>query len=440
MESAMENVTTGTPSNSGFSPRKKLAGKNRRSPKLIGRLYDYAMGNLISVISIFWTSLGGLTILIYLIGESYFPPDINASSIGLLLAAAALIGILLTIIFGLYFILPGFIYRHILADNFKEDSIKLLSDRAIGLLLDVPAVAVAAIFLFYLKIDTKSTLSFFSLLIFIFLVLVSVLFATACAYPRTNSIEKENRCKWWKAYFVVGVSAILAAIPWLLILQLAIGYSRNGADDFHVLFAIAGMSVVVVISNHVIARVEKMRVILIVSFAVLFVALILTRQINLIPRMVVHVLTIGDIRNAALQLDEQGCQIAMQYSSLIPDVEKNAPTKKKKHEKPAVCTLSSTTIAWRIGNEYLIDATETTDKNNKIIKSELGFEVAGKNQKAECVQSKPVSLQNKCKSPIVEDTETEPTFLRFTLNSKFTLPASHVLSWEAKKAEVAVMK
>jgi len=435
----MENEKTGTPSSSGYTQRPKVLGVlKKRSPKLVGRLFEYVIGNLIAVISALGAFVGGVTILIYLMGEGYFPADINAASIGLLLAAAALVGIVLTILFGLYFILPGFIYRHILADEFKEDSIKLLSDRAIILLLDVPAVAVAAIFLIWLIIGTKSTISFCFLLIFSILVLVLVLFAAPSAYPRTNNIEKGNRPKWWKAPAVVVVSAILAAIPWFLILLLAIGYSRNGADDFNVWIAIIGMSVVVVASNHVIARVEKLWALLIVSFAGLFIVLVSTQQINLIPRMVVHALTIGDIRNASLQLDEQGCQIAMQYASLIPVVTKNVPQKKTKHEKPTVCTLSSTTIAWRIGNEYLIDATDITDQKNRT-KSELGFEVA-EAKKAECVQIKPVNPQSKCKSAVVEDSEVEPTFLRFMLNSKFTLPASHVLSWEAKKVEDAVAK
>jgi hypothetical protein len=433
----MGNEKTGMPPSSDHTQRPKVLGG--RSPKLIERLFEYVMGNLVAVISALGAFVGGVTILIYLMGEDYFPADINAASIGLLLAAAALVGIVLTILFGLYFILPGFIYRHILADEFKEDSIKLLSDRAIIWLLDVPAVAVAAIFLIWLIIDTKSTISFFFLLIFSFLALVIVLVAAPCAYPRTNSIEKDNIPKWRKAHVVAAVSSILAAIPWVLILLLAIGYSRNGADDFKVWTAIIGMSVVVVASNHVIARVEKLWALLIVSFAVLFVVLVLTQQINLIPRMVVHALTIGDIRNATLQLDEQGCQIAMQYASLIPDVTKNVSPKKTKHEKPAVCTLSSTTIAWRIGNEYLIDATDTTDQKNKT-KSEVGFEVVGKAKKAECVQIKPVNKQDRCKSTVIEDTDAEPTFLKFMLNSKFTLPASHVLSWEAKKVEVAVTK
>ena len=435
----MGNVTIGTPSNAGYSPRRKLSGRKKRPPKLAGRLYDYAMNNIISVISAFVTFFGGLIVLIYLIGEHYYPADFNVSFIGLLFAAAALGGILLTIIFGLYFILPGFIYRHILADEFKEDSFKLLSDRAIVFFLDVPAVAVAAICLLYLKIDTKSTLSYLLLLILVIIILVSVLFATACEYSRMSIIEKEYKPKWRMIFAVVLVSLILAAIPWIFILLLAIGYGRNGADDSNVWIAIIGMSFVVVLANHVIARVEKLRLLLIVPFGALFIILVYTQQINLIPRMVVHALTIGDIRNATLQLDEQGCQITMQYASIIPDATKNAPTQKKKHEKPTVCTLSSTTIAWRIGNEYLIDATDEADKKNNT-KSELGFEVAGKDKKAECVQNKPVSPKNECKSPIVEDTEIEPTFSRFTLNSKFTLPASHVLSWEAKKVEAAVTK
>ena len=122
------------------------------------------MGNLISVIATLGTFLGGLIILFYLMGESYFPSDVNASTIGLVLAAA-LVGIVLTSLFGLYLITAGYIYKHILANVFKEDSIKLLSNRAIFWLLDVPAVAVAATLFCWLIIDTKSTISFFFLLI-----------------------------------------------------------------------------------------------------------------------------------------------------------------------------------------------------------------------------------------------------------------------------------
>lgn len=444
MEFAMENVTTGTPSNSSFPPRTILSGRKKRSPKLIERLYDYAMGNLISVISavgIFW---GGLIILIYLMGESYFPADLDASSIGLLLAAAALVGIVLALLFGLYFILPGYIYRHILADEYKEDSIELLSNRAIILLLDVPAIAVVAIFLIWLM--TESATSVFLLLIFDFPVLV--LLAAIYAYQCTNNIERNrweyikvqfnalraSKFEWKKAHVVAVVSVILSAFPWLLILLLAIGYSRNGADDPKVWTAIIVMSIVVVVSNHVIARVEKLWALFIVPFAVLFIVFVLTQQINLIPRMVVHALTIGDIRNATLQLDEQGCQITMQYASLISDVTKNVPYKKTKYKKPTVCTLSSTTIAWRIGNEYLIDATNETDLKNTTT-SELFFEVEEKDKQSETVQIQPASPSDKCKPVAVEDTEIESTFPRYTLNSKFTLPASHVLSWEAKKIE-----
>jgi hypothetical protein len=391
------------------------------------------MGNLISAISALGAFLGGLTILIYLIGEDYFPPEINASSIGMLLAAAALVGILLTISISLYLVLAGYIYRHILVDGPKEGSNKLLSDRAIYFLLDIPAIAVSAILFLCLIIDTKSTLSFF-LWILISLVLTLVVFALALEQSRRNNTDGKNKLKWWKVCAIVVVSAVLAAAPWIFILLFAVGYSLDGADDFHVWVAIAGMSVAVVVANHVIARVGKLWVLFLVPFAVLLFVFLFTRQIDLIPRMVVHALTIGDIRNATLQLDEEGCQVVSQYASVISDETNNTCSSEVVSGKSIACTLSSTTIAWRIGNEYLVDATVVTDQKNKT-SSELAFKVVGLDKAVEHAEVTSANAPGKPISTAVKQAKGESVFHRYKLklNSKFTLSSTHVLSWSAKK-------
>ncbi|MGZ8257345.1 MAG: hypothetical protein ACXW1C_05130, partial [Gallionella sp.] len=170
----------------------------------------------------------------------------------------------------------------------------------------------------------------------------------------------------------------------------------------------------------------------------------ISQQWSLIPRAVVRSLSIGDIRNAIVELDEEGCRVAMRYvalaqnsSSKFDDVKPAESSSSiqlagialinSMHDKPMICRLASTTIAWRIGNEYLIDATDITDEKYKT-ESKLNFLAANKFDEVK-------STLNSLVAPSQQHTEADSkqnefvSDLTYALNSKFSLPASHVLSW-----------
>lgn len=413
----------------------------KKSPSRMDELLTYAISNVISVVSAVGAFLGGIIILIYLMDENYFPPDMNASSIGLLLAAASIIGIVFTTLFALYFILPGYIYRNLLADWFKEDAIKFLGNRAIFYLLDLPAVVVTML----LAISATLTLKDFDVAVLpLWLAAYGIvlLASTAVYYPTSNSntdmkpwrnikyqdIEFKKICltvlKWRGAYIVSTFSFIMVCVPSLFLLLLA---SLDVADTFSFVFAILAMGVVVLISNHVVAIAKAWWILLLISFVSLLFILAFSHQMTLIPRMAVHALTIGDIRNATLQLDEQGCQIAMKYSSASSEVKKS---------KPTLCTLAPVRIVWRIGNEYWLSFNEVKTKAVRQAKettsASLSFVVDDKDLKIECSKVEVTTKLTECSSTAVDVNKLKSESLSFEPNSKFSLPASHVLSWAVK--------
>jgi hypothetical protein len=167
------------------------------------------------------------------------------------------------------------------------------------------------------------------------------------------------------------------------------------------------------------------------AVALVFFIITMSGQWSLIPRGVVRALSIGDIRNVTLQLDAQGCEIASRYTS------NDASFDSKKSME--MCNLFPVTIAWRIGNEYWIKSQAESVATPKATKpSRLSFVLVDKEDKAECSINVHVSKSKVCKSVASKADEPKSVTLDLKPDSKFSLPASHVLSWSMPASAVSV--
>ncbi|MDD2700573.1 MAG: hypothetical protein PHH36_04980 [Sideroxydans sp.] len=409
------------------SPRRK------KQESVLTLLKKYMFEHLLGTITAIGSFFGGLFMLVYMLDEKFFPAGMEASSIGLLLGAAAIVGIVVSILFGLYFIIPGYVYKNMLAEEFRKNSIDIGASPEILRLLDAPAFVTAMFFGVYLYQASYQVPTPLSSGLWIVYFLLLILITMFCTYPRIDSAGRERIKGRRPLFFVFFISTILAALPWLLILQFASGYSRNGADDGNVWFAILLMVLAVVSSNHIVAGAKKWWVVLLGAVVALLFAIYITQQWSLIPRGVVRLLSIGNIPNATLLLDEQGCEIAAQYTTDQPVA--------NPQKKMASCKLSSVTIVWRIGNEYWIkpqgaeggnQAATSSGDAKQVLKSE-------KESKLQCVTEKYSNVNRTGKAQFTEQTiveandgavcENHSKILYLNSNIKFSLPASHVLSW-----------
>ncbi len=418
----------------------------KKSPTRWDELLTYATSNVISVLSAVGSFLGGIIILLYLMEENYFPSDINLSSIGLLFPAAALVGIIFTALFAMYFVLPGYIYRNVLADLLKKDPIQLLENHVIFLLLDLPAVVVT-VFLVIWAISGATVISWLgkAACTIVLLALTAIITITLMKKMKGkwnnfkdafNSLTRflidffprVIRSLFIHSLFVFIISSLMACIPWVLLSIFAKEFSQDGATEQEFLVAVGILVVLIILANHLIALPKKWWLLFIVAPVLLILILAFTHQFAFIPRIVVHALSLGDIRNATLQLDEQGCQIAMQYSSASLEFKKS---------KPTLCTLAPVRIVWRIGNEYwislneVINSQDTATQAKAATPTSLSFAVEDK------VQCPKIATENlsSCKGEAVDVNKLKSESLLFESNSKFSLPASHVLSWAVKPSQ-----
>lgn len=422
----------------GCAPRPKFIGALKKKPqeKLSEQLQNYILGNLIKVIMAFGSLVGGLLILSYLVSEHYFPPDMTMSSIGTLLAAAAITGIFITLFLALYLVFPGIMYRYVLNNKSELRQPDLLSDRAILWLLDIPSFVVFEIFVVVLFQPNDSH---FACLLGALPLCILMVYGSPKKQKIIQQIDDRFKCirllKWESIIFIV-VPGILASLPWLITLLLIAGYARSTSDESLVWFTFFAICFSAIFANHVIAGAKKFE--WIVAPILLFVILIITQQVSLIPHAVVRTLALGNIENVTLLLDEQGCQIATQYANIaqIDDAKTASVAKSEKgsnedsnkliQQKPAACSLSPVKLLWRIGNEYFVDA------NQSQLYVPL-IEKTGKNGNAVATDG----VHQRRASVDVSAAKVASQLL--TLKSKFVIPSSHVLSWsvaEQKKSSV----
>lgn len=451
------------------------------SNKIRERLINYVMSNPITSITAVGLFIGGLIMLIYLGSENYFPPDINASSIGLLFGAAAIIGIGITLALGLYFILPGMAYKNLLMDvtqpsktsggeaevrseNSKDEEWR----RPLHLLrFTIPALIVTIAFNIWVAYLLFTELIDYRLLILVGVVLIAIV----CLFWRrvrqedsSGKIEREevggNQNGMWfgvlkrivrwprflsrknrdiksavlfvgrllKVYsipFGVAVfSGVLFTFPLLFILLFAGKYEENGAPDWLVMLVIFVMSILTIVANHAIARAKKWWVLPTGAVALLFFIMLTFQQWLLIPDAVVRSLSIGDIRNATLLLDEQGCEAAMRNALYDSSVDPKKGLAK--------CALSSVTVVWRIGNEYWIKSQDGGE--DKQWKSVLSFIAVDKADNAKCPEMISDRNINKCKYM------PEQKWFFFNSDIRFSIPAAHVLSWSIEVSKSSEVK
>lgn len=417
----------------------------------IDRLMSYVEKNLISLAAITGSLVGGLVLLFYFVHESYFPADISMSNVGLLLAAAALTGMFFTILVALYFVCPGFVYRHIFDEKFMVDKQGWLGFREVFFLLDVPSfIAIFfAVIVFIVQPNDYSVLGEAAILLSLCVLLGCFPNRDEKASLREQFADWPSRTKWpnfkcgWdfiKAVFVIFCVGVVALIPWFFTLILAAKYEQEVGKDGSVWGVFFVMVVITIFANHLVASAKKWWFPFVIAPVVLFLMFVVPGQITLIPQMVVRFLALGNIPNVTLLLDEQGCQIASQYALLaqVDDAKAIAvhtPTKvsrmdleKEVNQKPTVCSLSSVNLLWRIGNEYFIDANQ----------AQLRLPLVDKKQ---TTQQPPASHQGKmaeAKKSNAVVAGGNAAYQLMVLKSKFTMPAAHVLSWTAVDAKKEV--
>lgn len=436
---------------SNFTPRPKFLGalKKNHSGKLTDQLKNYVVSNLISVVTAVGSFIGGMVILIYFGSIQYFPPELDLSSISLLLAAAAVTGLLLTLLLALYFVIPGYFYRHMLHEQWRSLQSVTLSGRAIFWLLDVPtivAIWLVTMVAIFQPNNTAQLLNWSFLLIVLILLGFGVFIKTIKGIKPIKDIaldafQQFKRKKWESvkttavAAFSIVVSGGVASIPLLFTLVLVARYEQSVHDENLVWLAFVEMSLFAIFANHLIAGSKKLWVLFAVAPLVLFAMLGVTQQWSLIPEMVVRAFALGNTPNVTLRLDEQGCQIAGKYAYLIQEVPKDFSisagkngniTDSKNQKNSVTCLLSSATLLWRIGNEYFVEAEQIQYQAPRV---NQGKKTAGKQpkQKQQQQQDKQSSSGNDKK--IAEDELIAQSQSQSMSKSRFTIPSIHVLSW-----------
>lgn len=424
---------------------------NVPAKKIRERLADYVEGNLISSISAAGLFIGGLILLTYLWSEQYFPQDINSSLIVSLFSASAIIGLIFFAFICWTLFLPGMIYLVVMGEktDTRSERLQLKNQRLEGVrsLWESVKGAIrywkqrvffiigALLFLFALHksliengVDVRS---FFYFLGCLTASASLILLITCCFWLFERLGSKKNEVVWesvkeqGKQGLKMLVVLLLSIFPLLLILQFAAAYEQTSGESVKVWWLLLEMSLLVVLANWAIVSAKQWWIWLLGAVALVFFIITMSGQWSLIPRGVVRALSIGDIQNATLHLDVQGCEIARRYTS--NDLSFDS---KKSME---MCNLSPVTIAWRIGNEYWIkshSANVTAPKTTK--PSRLSFVPVDKEDKAECSINVHVSKSKVCKSVASKEDGSKPVTLPVTLDlkpdSKFSLPASHVVS------------
>lgn len=455
----MRNSRSNLPSRN-CTPHPKFHGalKIVQPEKLSKKFASYVASNLLSVITTAGSFLGGLLILIYFGSIQYFPPELSLSSVSLLLAASAITGLLLTLLFALYFVFPGFCYRHLLHELWGTLQFVMLNDRAILWLLDVPMIVAIWFVTVTIIFQSNTTVQLMSWSVSLMpLIFVSILtgFVYSIKTIEANNVNKNTFMqskseKGWavKTIVVAGVtiaiSGVVASFPLLFTMILTTKYEQTAHDDVWAVFIV--MCIIATVANHLVAGAKKWWILFVVAPFVLFAMLGITQQFSLIPQAVVRTLTLGNISNVTLLLDEQGCQIASQYALLaqVDDVKtvsantstkvSNIDLKKEVKEKPVVCSLSSVNLLWRIGNEYFIDANQAQLRLPLVDKGENTSGKMAKNKKSQ-QQIKKVSVGIGSK---VNLSVSKATYQLQTLKSRFTIPSVHVLSWTVAEQKKSV--
>lgn len=417
--------------------------------KAIDRFMSYVESNSIALFAIVGSLVGGLVLLFYFGHVSYFPADISMSNVGLLLAAAAMTGMFITILLALYFIIPGFVYRHIFDEKFMDHKHDWMGNRELLFLLDFPFI-IAIVFVIIVFIAQLNDHFIFLLLAILFPLCVQL-----GGFPnqdekgslREQFVDWPSRIKfpsfkyerlWDFIKGVIGAFFVgaIALIPWIFASLLAVKYEQDVGKESDVWIVFSLIALVIIAANHIVASAKKWWFPFVVAPASLFLMLVISGQISLIPQMVVRLLALGNIPNVTLLLDEQGCQIASQYALLaqVDDAKTIAvhtstkvssmDLKKEANQKTTVCSLSSVNLLWRIGNEYFIDANQAQLRLPLVDKKESD---SSKNFK-----NKPKHQDNAIlvpKNNAVAAGGGKATYQLQMLKSKFTIPSAHVLSW-----------
>lgn len=412
----------------------------------IARINNYVLENLISVTTAVGSFLGGLLILFYFVSVQYFPSDMDVSILGMLLAAAALVGIFITTILALYFVLPGIFYRHILykelvqkgnsaQGNAESNKLNPLTDRAIFWLLDMPSIVVYAVVVVWLLLGWGG-IQWRWVIGGICVGLVSLLFLWWKKKADYWSASKSVLQRVWSDksdiwYFPIVVGGI-SFLPLFFIFLLIAKYAEVTPDESLVWGVFIEMILIALLANHFVAGANKWWFTAIAAPVLLFLLFALTEQLGAIPQMVVRILTFGNIPNATLFLDEQGCQIASQYLQPVSRLDNEAQPlssvveeSKKKSEKEGSqnveCRLVSVTLNWRIGNEYLVDI-----KNAQLHRlfDETTSEKANENKKNNLVTGDKAAAVRLMPKPA----------------HGFTIASAHVLSWSMAEQKTPVTK
>lgn len=419
----------------------------------IARINNYVLENLISATAAVGSFLGGLLILLYLISVQYFPSDMDASILGMLLAAAALVGVFITTILALYFVLPGIIYRHILnkelgqkcngaQGNAESNKLNPLTGRAIFWLLDMPSAIVYAAVVVGLLFGWGGIQWCWiigSLVVGLVLLLCLWWKKRADFWSASNSLLQiawSHKSEIW--YFPL-MAGFISFLPLFFIFVLIRNFAEVTPNESLVWGVFIEMLFIALVANHFVAQATKWWFTAITAPVLLFLLLVLTDQLGVIPQTIVRILTFGNIPNVTIFLDEQGCQIASQYLHPVSRLDSEAQplfsvlkeNKKKSEQEDAqkvACRLVSATLNWRIGNEYLVDI-----KNAQLHRL-FDEPISGKAN-----EGKKNILVYGDKTAAVGN---EGTLVQLTPKPAhgFTVPSTHVLSWSVAEQQKTVSK
>jgi len=361
----------------------------------VGPFRKYIYGNPLAVL---WNSVltfGGFLFLIYFWSIQYFP-ILDLGSATALLAATAITGFGITVLFAFMLVIPGWVHREILCDIDKS----LLNEEGapdrVTLFFAMPMAAGAM--MFWAVSQNWGWCAYLPILAAF--VILLMFFGGDFGRDAGTSIWRTILRSVRLLIAPILNAFIFVATSWFVVLLFAAKFEKiRPTLDEAVWVVFFAMTVIVILVNAIIAKSGNKRLWLVPVAAIvsLFVLLLLTQQPTMIPSAAVRILKLGGF-SANLILDQQGSQIAQQFiESTAPSVTA-AGAAQTKPNKDAVgapslsggCVVRSINILSRVGTEYYLET-----------------------QPPEVSTQKPESKWEQI------------------AKSRFIIPSSHILSWEA---------
>jgi len=324
-------------------------------------LIDFIKQNFFKLITTLALILGGFFLLIYFFHVEYFPTNVRLSDMFLILLLSCFVGLFFITLIVFALILPVINYQSSkklsqFEKRIKDRYLKTLPKNEIYnpqlklLFIPLSVFVIFSIPITYFVFSKKEYLNgYIGFLILILITLLAIIFVFRkqfeIAYPQL---------KLWKMYkstllytYIKQVFFSIFFISFSFIISYPImTNSRVLKDSEYLLIIGTAVFMLSFIFLNIIEQHFFKRIIL--NIGILFMFLIVTKTIHIVPYMIVKSFNLGQVKIDQISIDSKGCQIINPKSTDKYCIERNIR------------------LVWKLGNEYVFD--KPLDKNNTSFK------------------------------------------------------------------------